>query len=426
MTSVFLKSLDRFYRSIIAMMILSIACLHVQSQVVVYTDCNYRGAQSRLSPGTYNNAYQINLPDRSISSLQIPRGYLVELFSGPNLTGSTGTYAGNVSCLSSSWNNQIRSLRVILDNGGWPGGGGGNQMNSAGVFTDCDYRGRSGYLPPGDYPSLRNIIGNLALASLRIPQGMYIELYTEENFRGTSTGKILQDQRCFGNFWYKRASSARVRYVNDGWAPPPPVYPPVPNNAQITVYSFCNYLGLPMRFGQGEIVSLRDAMGGRPLGSMMIPMGMTVELYSQPYMRGTMIGRFTSNLSCIQGFATFAESMRIYPSGPFGGTSNLSNVWIYSGCQFTGKQLQLNVGRYANLQSGALLSPSSLRVPRGYEVILYTDYNFRGTTTKITADNLCLGNWIRGMARSMIIQRVYNPYGPRSAATEENDEVENE
>lgn len=409
-----LKPFDRCGGTAVAILIFCFFSLQVHSQVVVYTDCNYRGAQSRLSPGTYNNSYQINLPDRSISSLQIPRGYLVELYSGPNLTGNTGTYSGNVPCLSSGWNNQIRSLRVIQDNGGWPGSGGGNQMNSAGLFTECDYRGRSGYLPPGDYPSLRNIIGNLALASLRIPQGMYIELFTEENYRGTSTGKILQDQRCFGSFWYKRASSARVRYVNDGWAPPPPVYPPLPNNAQITVYSFCNYLGLPLRFGQGEVVSLRDAMGGRPLGSMMIPMGMTVELYSQPYMRGTMIGRFTSNLSCIQGFATFAESMRIYPSGPFGGTSTTSNVWIYSGCQFNGRQLQLNIGRYANLQSGALLSPSSLRVPKGYEVILYTDYNFRGTTTKLIADNICLGNWIRGMARSMIIQRVYIPGGPRT------------
>lgn len=422
MKAIPVKSVDRLGLAFWSFLTLCFVSLQVQSQVVVYTDCNFRGAQARLSPGTYNNSFQINLPDRSISSINIPRGYLVELYSGPNLTGNTGTYSGTVSCLSSAWNNQVRSLRVIQDNGGWPGAGGGNTMNSAGVFTECDYRGRSGYLPPGDYPSLRNIIGNNSLASLRIPQGMYIELFAEENYRGTSTGKVFQDQRCLGNFWYKRASSARVRYISDGWAPPPPVYPPVPNNAQITIYSFCNYLGLPMRFAQGEVVSLREATGGRPLGSMMIPMGMTVELYSQPYMRGSLIGRFTSNLSCIQGYATFAESMRIYPSGPFGGTSTTSNVWLYTGCQFTGRPLQLNVGRYANLQSGALLSPSSLRIPRGYEVILYSDFNFRGTATKLTADNLCLGSWIRGMARSMIIQRVYNPYGPRAAGVEDDNE----
>lgn len=422
MNKLLLKPVAPRSQFIFLFLVFSFVHFHSQSQVVVYTDCNFRGAQSRLSPGTYNNSYQINLPDRSISSIQIPRGYLVELYSGPNLTGNTGTYSGTVSCLSSAWNNQVRSLRVIQDNGGWPGGGGSN-MNSAGLFTDCDYRGRNGYLPSGDYPSLRNIIGNNSLASLRVPKGMYIELYSEENYRGTSTGKIFQDQRCLGSFWYRRASSARVRFINDGWAPPPPpVYPPAPNTTPITIYSFCNYLGLPIRFEQGEVVSLREAMGGRPLGSMMIPIGMTVELYSQPYMRGSLIGRFTSNLSCIQGFASFAESMRIYPSGPFGGTSTTSNVWLYTGCQFSGRQVQLNVGRYANLQSGSLLSPSSIRVPRGYEVILYTDFNFRGTATKLTSDNLCLGSWIRGMARSMIIQRVYNPYGPRAAATDGGNE----
>ena len=77
---------------------------------------------------------------------------------------------------------------------------------------------------------------------------------------------------------------------------------------------------------------------------------------------------------------------------------------VYKDCNYTGTATALSVGTYtlAQLQAKGILDNdiSSLQVSSGYQVILYTNDNFAGSTLSLTANTSCLvnnalstGNW---------------------------------
>lgn len=380
------------------------------SQVTVYSDCNYRGASANLSPGNYYNSAMFSSADRSLSSIRIPPGYRVELYTGINMGGTPATYSKNISCLPGYMNNKVRSIRITYNYDG-PG----NNINPFGgvsVFTQCYFRGHYAYLPPGDYRKLSSVIGSDLISSMRIPEGMVIELFKFENFNGPSTGKITSDNGCLGDYWNSSASSARVSYNTGGWIPPP-APPPIANNGSITVYVGCNYFGRAINFKVGEYPDIRYSLNNQPLGSIMIPRGLTVELYSEPNFRGFSMGKYTANKSCMQGNIQYgAASMRVYLSGgnPGGGGSANRGVILYSDCNYSGRSTVLSEGVHNDLNVNGKLSPASLRIPEDYEITLYTDRNLRGTSTgKITSNSSCLGTWIINKARSARVARRYTP-----------------
>ncbi|MEN9570716.1 MAG: hypothetical protein RL172_1947 [Bacteroidota bacterium] len=376
-------------------------CTGLLAQVIIYSDCNYRGQSSVLGPGNYYNASQFRLSDNNISSIYIPRGCRVELYANANMAGRQLVLTSSNSCLPAVLNDKTSSIRITYSDDI-----ANDFINPQGgvlAYTACDFQGHRGFLPPGDYRSLNAVIGNDAISSLRVPQGIVIELFRDVDFKGSSSGKITTHNQCLANYWNNNASSAKVYYDNGGWLPP--TQPPPPSNGgNISIYSGCSYLGRSVSFSAANYNDLRTQLGNSPAGSVQVPAGITVEFYSGYNFSGYLMGRYSNNQSCLPAALQFgAGSMRVYRNNSGPGSGNSNAVTFYSGCSYTGSAGSLPAGKYSSL-SGRVI-PSSIKLSAGYTVELFTGVNYTGTTTgRLSANNSCLDGWIRGRARSAIIR----------------------
>jgi hypothetical protein len=84
---------------------------------------------------------------------------------------------------------------------------------------------------------------------------------------------------------------------------------------------------------------------------------------------------------------------------------------VYKDCNYGGYAVSLPAGNYtlANLQAKGILDNdiSSLKVQSGYEVVLYTNDNYFGSSTIITSDNTCLvANSFNDAATSVRVRAV--------------------
>ncbi|SHN18174.1 MULTISPECIES: carbohydrate-binding protein [Flavobacterium] len=86
---------------------------------------------------------------------------------------------------------------------------------------------------------------------------------------------------------------------------------------------------------------------------------------------------------------------------------------VYKDCNYGGYAVSLPAGNYtlANLQAKGILDNdiSSLKVQTGYEVVLYANDNFAGSSAIITSDNTCLvANSFNDIASSVRVRAVTN------------------
>jgi hypothetical protein len=86
---------------------------------------------------------------------------------------------------------------------------------------------------------------------------------------------------------------------------------------------------------------------------------------------------------------------------------------VYKDCNYTGYAVSLPVGNYTltDLQAKGILDNdiSSLKVQNGYEVVLYANDNFSGSSTTLTADDTCLvDNSFNDAATSLRVRAITN------------------
>ena len=150
---------------------------------------------------------------------------------------------------------------------------------------------------------------------------------------------------------------------------------PAAATSNVTLYIDCNYGGASITFS-GNVPNFASYSGlNDAVSSLRVPAGYVVTLYQDIDYQGSPDQSFTSDNSCLTGTAIGndnASSMTIYPVG--GGTANL-----YLDCNFGGTTWFLggavpDFTRYSGLNDAV----SSLRVPSGYLVMLYSDINFQG------------------------------------------------
>jgi hypothetical protein len=86
----------------------------VVTDLIIYSDANYKGQSATLLPGTYNTMAQANgFPDKTMSSIQVPPGYRVVIYDQPNLRGKSLTITSSRNNFSmSSWNDRASSIAV--------------------------------------------------------------------------------------------------------------------------------------------------------------------------------------------------------------------------------------------------------------------------------------------------------------------------
>lgn len=88
---------------------------HSDNAVTLYSDCDYKGSRSTLRIGDHN-IHDLGIKNDDLSSLRVPRGYSITLYSDENFRGSSKTFYNSVDCLSrSGWNDRTSSVRVNRD-----------------------------------------------------------------------------------------------------------------------------------------------------------------------------------------------------------------------------------------------------------------------------------------------------------------------
>ena len=218
--------------------------------VMVFEHKDYRGASSALVPGVYNMD-QTAVGDNRLSSMLVPSGWQVTLYTGKYRSGRSWRYTGDTSFVGGTVNDTVSSIYVK-----------GPKLTAVALYQHTNYRGRKQLLSKGRH-NLRDLsIGNDALSSLRVPQGWTVTLYKHSNFSGT-TRTVRGNEPDLGTF-NDLTSSIIVSSTA---------------SARVIIYEHSNYRGAAQAMGVGQYNMSRIAIGNDTLSSLRIPPGWSVTLY---------------------------------------------------------------------------------------------------------------------------------------------------
>ena len=84
------------------------------NSVTIYNDCDYRGDSRTVGVGRYN-WNQLGLPNDEISSLKVPAGYTVKLYSDAEFSGQSVNITGDVPCLTDRNFNDLTSSCEVFN-----------------------------------------------------------------------------------------------------------------------------------------------------------------------------------------------------------------------------------------------------------------------------------------------------------------------
>jgi alpha-L-fucosidase 2 len=154
------------------------------SGVIFYANSNYGGTASQaIQPGNYtlSQLAALGCANDTASSVQIPTGWTVTVYSDDNYSGTSWTLTTstpNFATLNPSADNVMSSCKI--------------QASSAGVvfYQDTQYGGTAGQsLAVGTYTEAQLAakgVPNDWASSVQIPSGRTVIMYANDNFAGTS------------------------------------------------------------------------------------------------------------------------------------------------------------------------------------------------------------------------------------------------
>eukprot|EP00808_Paulinella_micropora_P012899 g70131.t1 len=301
-----------------------------------YQDNNYAGGCIALT----SDAASLAAWDDQISSLRVPKGGAVTLYTEPNYSGASLIVTSDSTDLG-GWSNVVSSIRFT---------------GIAYLYIDIDYGGQRLQLT-GDAASLDSS-WNDQISSLRVPIGGSVTLYTEANYQGTS--QIFSNPSSNLGNWSNVVSS--IRFNDPGVA---------------YFYKALNWSGesLPLTSDAASLAAWDDQ-----ISSLRVPKGGAVTLYTEPNYSGASL-IVTSDSTDLGGWSNVVSSIR------FTGIA-----YLYIDIDYGGQRLQLT-GDAASLDSSWNDQISSLRVPIGGSVTLYTEANYQGTSQVFSNPSRHLGNW---------------------------------
>ena len=407
-----------------------ILCLSTNGQqVTAYRDCNFRGASVTLGPGNYTGA-QLGIMVREISSINIPSGYVVNLFSQDFFNGNYISLNASSSCLINQlFSKRTVSMQVIYM-------GAASNTPPIRVYRLCNYMGRAEDVAEGTYNSYASNFNGIL--SIQVTPG-YAVLFRREtrvgNMVSTVSEEYRSDKACLPFNWGSTVKDAyiyRLNNVYDGYwdnnANNNPGYYTNFNQGAVA-YGDINYRGRAqaMRLGAYRSYQLGQ-VGDQNISSLMISPGYRVIAFSGPDFDGSS-NVFTNSVTNMHTLPiSWGNRIRsliverlgqpnpgsvvvqpnpgsvvvqppvqppvypVYPQPggmaqvPQGTPSNM--VTVYAESYYAGAKWSFQPGRYrANeiLMVGAR-NISSLVVPPGFRVIAYTGDNFNGRSRVITSN----------------------------------------
>lgn len=150
------------------------AAKSANEQVLLYEHAKFMGVSVALGYGRYTSD-QFSALAGKVSAVKVPDGFIVTLYENSDFTGSKRVLDQDVSFLNDF--NDLTSSVVISE-------------DKVTLYKDAYYSGPSVKLGVGSYTfSDFGNIGDDAISSLRVPEGLKVTLYSNSDFTGTE--KVL-------------------------------------------------------------------------------------------------------------------------------------------------------------------------------------------------------------------------------------------
>ena len=154
-----------------------------EKKVTLFQDANYRGASQDLSAGQGVKGYTFSdfetIGNDKLSSIYVREGIKVILYENANFTGKQKVITENTDlCRGSADFNDKASAMKIIDQSV-------EQGEEVILFKNANYSGASRKVGAGRYTcSEFSVIGDNALSSIYVPEGMKVILYANKDFTG--------------------------------------------------------------------------------------------------------------------------------------------------------------------------------------------------------------------------------------------------
>ena len=396
------------------------------AQVTVYPECQFQGTPVTLEAGEYSqlDLARAGIKDNSISSVVVPEGTRVLSFESDRFRGSQLQITTVIACLDDAgFNDRISSLSISSPAIGLLA----EPASVAGVtvYSECNYRGRSATLIPGEYAALslsRAGLADNSISSIKVPQGFEIQLFENDFYRGRS-GTLAANSDCLVERFNNVVSSVIVS--GQATASEPAMTTAAVDAPPVLAYSECRYAGDPVQLLPGEYNAADLAklgFGDNSLASMRVPAGMSVTVYEHDFQRGSS-GSADSDTACLDGsrYANSVSSIVVKvvdavlarkslmeaQKNSAQAATKANGVQLFASCEYTGRSITLPEGEYmaSDLERAGLPDNtlSSIQVPAGYAITIYENDFMRGGNLRVTESQPCLDNRNAGNVVSSVV-----------------------
>jgi hypothetical protein len=316
----------------------------------------------------------------------------IQLFEDDNYRGRSATYYSSVSCLSSSWNNRVSSIKVYWINDPGNGNGSGNDLppqgNNVIFYKDNNYTGMAKAVGTGnfDQSTLGFLAGNIS--SVYIPTGHSVRVVDHSGRTQTFTSSNANLNYLYG--WDNKITSGFIDGNYNGGGDQGGNLPPQGN--QIIFYRDEKYSGMSKVMNNGSFSSGDLGFLSQNVSSVYIPNGLSIRVYDQRGVNRT----FTSSVSTL---AQYGWNDKIY-TGIISGSSTGGSlppqgdkVIFYRDMKYSGMAKDFNFGVVASSSLGFLSNNiSSVYIPYGRSVQV-RDNRGNSQTFSSSISNLAQYGW---------------------------------
>lgn len=347
-----------------------------QNFVSLYEGCNYSGRKYTLEPGSYR-LYQMKIGNDKLSSIQIPPGMKVTIYTDNGFNGKSSTYSADVACLDIEWR-QMASSIVVEYLYGQPNSG---QNDFVTFYNDCYSKGFSQTLRPGSYNGSQLGILKNNISSFTINGNLRIKVYINNEYLSGASATFETSQICLSRSYNDKIASLVIEYK--------PV-PPGNKGNYTTLYEECNYEGNALRLLPGYYDGNKLGLMKFNIESIELPQGLRARVYIDNENLSGFSYTITSSSNCLSSSyrnrigALMIEETGSYTQNTPGG--NDERIVLYADKDFRGQSISLLPGTYYSMAQAGFTDNtlSSLKIPVGYRVVLYEDENFKGRSYTLT------------------------------------------
>lgn len=272
-------------------------------------------------------------------------------------------------------------------------------------YSKCDYKGPGVALAPGDYTAREMLqfgITQDSISAVDVPRGLTVTLYEDDRFGGRY-GTLKRSDPCLENDRFSDVvSSVSIRETFE--VTEPALKTEARASVGVTVFTECGFKGRSATFGEGDynLAQLKKlGIINNVVSSVKVADGYTVTLFDNDFLRGRS-GSLQQDHDCLarDKFDDLVSSLSVLRNvgavakKPKPVAVPASAITVFTQCNYGGKAINLNEGEFTTTKLQELglenNSISSIRVTEGFQVELFENDFYRGSSGTLRQNDDCL------------------------------------